>query len=185
MFLIAGLGNPGLLYAKSRHNIGFKVINAISKLTEIKIRQTERQAKIGKGFYLGKEVILVKPQTYMNRSGESILSLAQLYNIDTSKIIIIYDDLDLALGKIRIRSRGSAGGHKGLKSVIDCLNTQDIKRVRIGINPGFKVADSAQFVLSNFNKKEYNIIKEVIQKASQATLSIIKDGVEVAMNTYN
>lgn len=185
MFLIAGLGNPGLLYVKNRHNIGFKVINAISKSTEIKIGQTERKAKIGKGFYLGKEIILAKPRTYMNRSGESILSLAQLYNIDTSRIIIIYDDLDLALGKIRIRSQGSAGGHNGLKSVINCLNTQDIKRVRVGINPGFKVADSAQFVLSNFNKEEHDIIEKVVQKASQATLSIVKDGLEVAMNTYN
>lgn len=185
MFLIAGLGNPGLLYAKNRHNVGFKVINAISKFTEIRVKQTICKAKIGKGFYLGREVILAKPRTYMNRSGESILSLAQLYNIDNSKIIIIYDDLDLVLGKIRIRSQGSAGGHKGLKSVIDSLNTQDIKRVRVGINPGFKVADSAQFVLTNFNKEEYTIIKKVIQKASQATLSIIKDGLEVAMNTYN
>ncbi|MDI6786054.1 MAG: aminoacyl-tRNA hydrolase [bacterium] len=185
MFLIAGLGNPGLLYAKNRHNVGFKAINAISKLTGIKVKQVRCKSKIGKGTYIGQEIILAKPRTYMNRSGESILSLVQSYNIDISKIIIIYDDLDLTLGKIRIRSKGSAGGHNGLKSIIDCLNTQDIKRVRIGINPSFKITDSAQFVLSNFNKEENNIIEKSILIASQATLSIIKDGLEYAMNTYN
>ncbi|MBU2599212.1 aminoacyl-tRNA hydrolase [bacterium] len=185
MFLIIGLGNHGFLYQKNRHNIGFKVIKILSQVTEIKVNQRKCKAKIGKGVYRYKEIILAKPQTYMNNSGEVVINLVQTYNIDPSKIIVVYDDLDLTLGKIKIRAKGSCGGHKGLRSILECLNTQEIKRVRVGINPGFKVSNSSGFVLSNFTPEEDLVINEVILRTVQAILSIIEEGLDIAMNIYN
>jgi PTH1 family peptidyl-tRNA hydrolase len=185
MYLIVGLGNPGPLYRKSRHNVGFKVINIISRLTKIKLTKRKFRARIGIGTYNQKKVILAKPQTYMNRSGEAISKIVNFYHIENSNIIIIYDDLDLNLGRIRIRRRGSAGGHKGLLSILENLKTLEIPRIRLGINPGHKIETPAQFVLEEFTPEEEIIIKMTLNRASKAALYILDYGIDKCMSKFN
>ncbi|MFH1825019.1 MAG: aminoacyl-tRNA hydrolase [Candidatus Firestonebacteria bacterium] len=182
MKLIIGLGNPGRKYEDTKHNIGFKVIDILADKLNIKINKKECFSIVGER----KEVVLAKPQTFMNLSGESVVCLCKKYNLKSNDLILIYDDLDLPLGEIRIRQRGSSGGHKGVESVINKLNTGEFIRVRIGIRGKVKPKDAVNFVLSEFDKNERKIIQESILKAVEAII-FLKDNnnIELTMNRFN
>jgi PTH1 family peptidyl-tRNA hydrolase len=192
MKLIAGLGNPGKNYAHNRHNLGFQCINYIAKKYAIAVKQIQCQSKTGKGRIAGTDVILAKPRTYVNNSGNAIASLMQKHRIPIQDIVIIYDDMDLPVGKIRIRPGGNPGGHKGIKSIISSLGSRDFCRIKIGI--GRPVADEynkieesdiVDYVLSNFSAEEQEKIDDAFQKAAEAVECIITDGVTAAMNKFN
>ena len=154
MYIIAGLGNPGLRYANSRHNIGFIALDMLADKLGIEVKKAKHKALIGEGFYQGEKILLAKPQTYMNLSGESILDLRNWYKVKDSRIIIIYDDIDLDVGVVRIRPSGSAGTHNGMKSIIYQLNSQDFPRVRLGIGRPPEGWDLKDYVLSTFKDEE-------------------------------
>lgn len=186
--MVVGLGNPGLQYEFSRHNIGFRIIDnfALNIETEFK-RVKSYDSLVSRGKLMNHKLILVKPQTYMNLSGKSVNKIVSYYRISFQDLLIVYDDLNLELGQIRIRKRGSAGGHKGVESIIQYLNSEDIPRLRIGIgkpsiNSNF---DYVSYVLSNFNNNEKDKISEVIQLSTEAIKTVIEDGLEKAMRKYN
>ncbi len=191
--LIVGLGNPGPAYADSRHNLGFQCLNLLAKKEGIEFAKQQSKAKIGKGEVLGHRVILAKPRTYMNLSGTSVASLMHYYKIEPADLMVIYDDVDLPLGKIRIRERGGAGGHNGIKSIIQNLGTQDFPRIRVGIGSleNLEMVDSPQpsrtpqYVLGRFTAEEKPIIEEVRRRVVDALCCILTDGIAAAMNRYN
>ena len=185
MFFIIGLGNPGLKYAATRHNAGFEVVERIGYDHVIKLDKKKHQAIIGHGVIAGEKVVLVKPQTYMNLSGESVRDLLTFYKETPDSIIVIYDDTSISLGSLRIRSQGSHGGHNGIKDIIRCLGTDVFKRIRIGVGEKPPHYDLADYVLSRFEPSEIPVIKETIERASQAVDEIIKNGELEAMNKYN
>lgn len=185
MYLIVGLGNPEKDYANTRHNMGFNVINEIAKNCDIKLSQFKFKGEYGKGIIEGEKVILLKPQTYMNLSGESIIQFKNFYKIENEKIIIIYDDIDTPLGKIRIRKKGGPGTHNGMKSVIQHLSTDEFTRVRIGIGAQKVNEDIIEYVLGNIPEDERKILEQSVKKGAQATIEAIKNGVDIAMNKFN
>lgn len=185
-WIIAGLGNPGPEYSDSRHNCGFR---AIDKLKE-KIAPNEKELQKFKGKYLSclyndTKIILLKPETYMNNSGESINAAMHWFKTDESRLIVIYDDFDLPAGQIRIRSKGSAGTHNGMKSVLQYTDTDEFIRIRIGIGPKEKETDIIKFVLGNFPRDQKEQMDNAFDRAADAALVIIKSGVNVAMNQFN
>ena len=186
MYLVAGLGNPGREYDMTRHNIGFEVIDYIADKYKIKVKKLKFKSLYQKAELAGEEVILMKPQTYMNLSGESIRDAAAFYKIPPEKIIIISDDINLEKGRIRVRKSGSAGGHNGLKSIIYQLSSENFVRVRIGVgdkeNENQELAD---YVLSRFTKEEIPLFEKAIINAAGAIEETIKNGAESAMNLYN
>ena len=185
MYLIIGLGNPEEQYAKTRHNMGFSTINKIADKYNVSFDKKKFDALYVDTIIEGEKVILVKPQTYMNLSGKAIREFKNFYKIDLSKIIVIYDDIDLETGKIRIRKKGSAGSHNGMKSVIQELATDEFTRIRVGIgSPEFK-GDLINHVLEPISKKEREILDEGIFEAKSSIIEIIKNGVDSAMNKYN
>lgn len=184
MKLIVGLGNPGKIYQKTRHNVGFMCLNHFAKTHNLSFSQRMDYSQIARGEIEQIQVILAKPLTYMNRSGKAVAKLIQDWKIPLQDIVVIYDDVDLPLGKIRIRARGSSGGHHGIESIISHLGSQDFARIRVGIgHPQEK--DITSFVLSPFTPKEEEILKEVIERVCEALLFLLKKGVEAAMNKYN
>ena len=192
MKLIVGLGNPGLRYAKNRHNIGFLCINRFAKMQGIRFDSKQGQARIGTAEVKDEKIVLAKPQTYMNSSGESVSRLMRKFNIQLSDLIVIHDDLDLPLGKIRIRQGGSSGGHKGIESIINELGSQNFIRLRIGIGrpiapPDAEISedDIVNYVLSDFNPEEKQVITKVIPKVSEAILCLLSEELTTAMNKYN
>lgn len=185
MKLIAGLGNPGRDYAGTRHNIGFGVITRISDKYNIPLNSKEHKAVCGKGFIGSEKVILAQPQTFMNLSGESVRSLADYYKIDPEEIIIAYDDIDLEVGQIRVRKKGSAGGHNGMKSIITHLGTNEFPRVKVGVGAKPQGGDLVRHVLGRFSKEDEKVIGEVLDLAMGAVETIVSDGVEKAMNDFN
>ncbi len=193
MKLIVGLGNPGRIYAENRHNIGFMCLHHFGKTQDIKFNKSVSQARIGTGEVAGQTIILARPQTYMNSSGDSVSRLAKRFNIGTADIIVIHDDLDLPLGKIRIRHGGSSGGHKGIDSIIARLGSRDFTRIRIGIGRPFlnnvlpenEEATIVDYVLSNFTPEETKIVDEVIPRVSEVILSLLAEGLTTTMNKYN
>ena len=185
MYLIVGLGNPEKDYANTRHNMGFNVINEIAKNCDIALSQFKFQGEYGKGIIEGEKVILLKPQTYMNSSGESIIQFKNFYKIDNDKIIIIYDDIDTPLGKIRIRKKGGPGTHNGMKSAVHYLATDEFTRVRIGIGEPKANEDIIEYVIGKIPEDERKILNESIKKGAEATIETIKSGVEIAMNKFN
>jgi peptidyl-tRNA hydrolase, PTH1 family len=185
LYLIIGLGNPGSKYENTRHNVGFDTIDYISGQFGIKVSKSKHKALIGDGNIHGEKVILVKPQTYMNLSGESVRELVEWYKVPMNNIILIYDDIDLAMGSIRVRPKGSSGTHNGMKSVIYQVQSDDFPRVRIGIGRPPEGWDLADYVLSKFNSEDRKIINESVKGAAEAVAAIIKTGVETAMNKYN
>ena len=187
MYIIAGLGNPGKEYENTRHNIGFDVIDRLSEEENIAVMESKHKALIGKGYVAGQKVILAKPQTFMNLSGESIGGLVDYFKIDEEQdLIVIYDDISLSPGQIRIRKKGSAGGHNGLKSIIYRLNSDTFPRVKMGVGaPKHEDYDLADFVLGRFTKEEIPVMEDAIVKAEKAVAEIIKNGVQSAMNKYN
>lgn len=186
MFIIVGLGNPESKYAGTRHNIGFSAVTAIADAYGIAVDTKKHKALIGKGVIAGHKVILAMPQTYMNLSGESIRELVDFYKIDpTEELIVLYDDIALPTGKLRIRPKGSAGGHNGMKNIIAHIGGQEFPRVRIGVGEKPKGWDLADYVLGRFPKDEEPAIREALQQAVKACEIIMNDGVDAAMNQFN
>ncbi len=186
MFIIAGLGNPGALYEGTRHNAGFDVIDALAREYTISVDYRKSRALIGKGIIEGQKVLLVKPQTYMNLSGESIRALTDYYKIDEeTELIVIYDDVSLDPGRIRIRKKGSAGGHNGIKSIISHLGTQVFLRVKVGVGEKPKQYDLADYVLGHFSAEEKEKMEEGYRQAVEAVKYMVTDRVDEAMNEYN
>ena len=185
MFLIVGLGNPEDNYANTRHNMGFNVVNKISKEYKIDVTQKKYEGLFGMGEIEDQKVLLLKPQTFMNESGKSIIKFKNFYKIPDENCLIIYDDIDLEKGTIRIRKKGSAGSHNGMKSVIEYLGTENFPRLRVGIGlPEFK-NDLINFVLGKVTKEEQKMLDQGIEKAKEAAIEFIKGGIDSAMNIYN
>ncbi len=186
MFIIAGLGNPTSQYEGTRHNAGFDVIDALADKYNISVDGKKNRAYIGKGIIEGQKVILAKPQTYMNLSGESIRGLIDYFKIDEEQeLIVIYDDISLPPGQIRIRKKGSAGGHNGMKNIISHLGTDVFPRVKVGVGEKPKNYDLADYVLSRFSKEEEQEMAEGYGKSVQAVEKILDGEMEAAMNEYN
>ena len=185
MKLIVGLGNPGTKYAGTRHNVGFSVIVGLADKYNIELSEKKHKAIYGRGMIEGEKVILAMPQTFMNLSGESVRELVDYYKCDPSDVIVAYDDIDLAVGKLRIREKGSAGGHNGMKNIISHLGTQEFVRVRVGIGKKPDRMDLAYYVLSRFGKDELPEIKAGCDNACDAITLILKDSAAAAMNKYN
>ena len=185
MYIIAGLGNPGTEYSDTRHNTGFITVDMISREFDINMNRIKFKAIIGEGTIGGQDGVLVKPQTYMNLSGLSILDLVSAYRIDPSNLIVIYDDVDLNLGTVRIRPSGSAGTHNGMRSIIYQLQTEDFPRVRLGIGPPPVGEDLASYVLSPFGKEEIPVILEACKRAVKGVELILTRGIQEAMSRYN
>ncbi len=186
MFIIAGLGNPTKQYEGTRHNAGFEVIDRLSEKYNIDVGTKKHRALIGKGVIAGQKVILAKPQTYMNLSGESIRSLLDYYKIDEEQeLLIIYDDISLNPGQIRIRAKGSAGGHNGIKNIIAHLGSQVFPRIKVGVGEKPRGRDLADYVLGHFSKEEKVLMEEGYDNAVHAAEMIVSGSVEAAMNEYN
>lgn len=186
MFAIIGLGNPGKEYENTRHNAGFNSVDAIAKKYGIDISKSEFKSKVGQGFIDGQKVILVKPQTYMNNSGEAVREVVDFYKLDsTSEIMIIYDDISLDVGMIRVRDKGSAGGHNGIKSIIAHLGSEVFIRIRVGVGDKGENGDLVKHVLGTFKGDDETTIKESYEKAVDAATLILNDNLEKAMNIYN
>lgn len=186
MFIIAGLGNPTLQYAGTRHNVGFDVIDMLAEKYNIPVDGRKSRALIGKGIIHGTKVILAKPQTYMNLSGESIRGLADYYKIDEeTELLVIYDDVSLDVGQLRIRKKGSAGGHNGIKNIIAQLGTDVFPRIKVGVGEKPRHYDLADYVLGHFSKEERVQMEEGYQRAADAVELIIAGEIDAAMNEYN
>lgn len=186
MFCIVGLGNPEKKYENTRHNIGFDVIDAIAEKYSIAVRERGFKALFGKGVIGGQRVILVKPQTYMNLSGESVREVTDYYKIDAEEeLIVVSDDVSLETGGIRIRKKGSAGGHNGLKNIILHLGTENFKRIRMGVGEKPKDWDLVDYVLGHFSGQERQMMDQGIEDAVEAVEIMVTDGADKAMNTFN
>ncbi len=185
MYIIAGLGNPGKEYAGSRHNVGFMTLDELADRYNIDVREKAHKALIGKGMIEGNKVILVKPQTYMNLSGESIRSVMDYYKTEPSDFIVIYDDISLDVGQLRIRKKGSAGGHNGIKNIIANLGTDVFPRIKIGVGEKPKKYDLADYVLGHFSKEDRELMEEGYDRADHAVGMILNGEIEAAMNQYN
>ena len=191
MKLIVGLGNPGKTYTNNRHNIGFMCLSHFAKTQGIQFDKKQGQARIGSGEVAGSQLLLARPQTYMNRSGQSVSRLVNKYNISLNDLLVIHDDLDLPLGTIRFRQAGSSGGHKGIDSIISELESQYFPRLKIGIGrpltpiPEIIEDDIISYVLSDFTSEEKLIVNQVILRVREAILCLITEGLAVTMNKYN
>ena len=184
MIVIAGLGNPGKKYENTRHNMGFLTIDRIAEKNDIKVNKIKHRALVGDGFISGHKVLLVKPQTYMNLSGESLREVMNYYNVDIEDLIVIYDDFDIETGSLRIRKKGSAGSHNGMKSVIYQLKDDGFPRVRVGIGKSGSL-DWKDFVLGKVGGAESDAISQAISNAADAVECMISEGIDLAMNKYN
>ena len=184
-WLIVGLGNPGPEYAKTRHNLGFMLVDLLASRQQTQIKRDECRSLIGRGIIDNQTVELAKPQTYMNLSGEAVRGLIAKDDRSVEKLIVISDDLALPFGTIRIRPQGSHGGQNGLRSIIDCLKTQEFIRLRIGIGPEHQISDASRFVLENFTKKEAEMLENILDESADAVRAIITDGVDASMARFN
>ncbi len=186
MFIIVGLGNPSREYESTRHNIGFDTIDAIADKYHINVMELKHKAKIGKGYIGGNKVILAKPLTFMNLSGESVRSIIDYYKADpATDLIVISDDISLPPGQLRIRKKGSAGGHNGLKNIIQHLGGGDFKRIRMGVGEKPAEYDLVDWVLGHFSKEDRKAVDGAVQKAVKAVELILSDGTDTAMNEFN
>ena len=186
MYIIVGLGNPDRKYQNTRHNIGFDVIDVIADKNHITVVERKHKALIGKGFVGGQKVVLVKPQTYMNLSGESVREVIDFYKVDEkNELIVISDDVSLDVGQIRIRKKGSAGGHNGLKNIILHLGHDEFHRVRMGVGEKPEGYDLVDYVLGHFSGEEREIMDESANRAADAIEVMMTDGTDAAMNQYN
>ena len=186
MYLIAGLGNPGREYENTRHNAGFASIDRLAEKNHISIDMKKFQALCGTGYIGGQKVLLLKPQTYMNLSGESLRAACDFFKIDPEQeLIVIYDDISLAPGQLRIRAKGSAGGHNGIKSIISHLGTQVFLRVKVGVGEKPQGWDLADYVLGHFSKEEQQVMQESYDRAEDAAAALLSEEVQQVMNEYN
>jgi PTH1 family peptidyl-tRNA hydrolase len=193
MKLIVGLGNPGYLYARNRHNVGFMCVTQLAKRQKIEFDRKQGHARTGIGNIAGYKTVLARPQTYMNASGESVDALMKRLNVSPADLIVIHDDLDLPTGKIRLRLGGSSGGHKGIDSIISRIGTRDFYRIRVGIGrpDGGESSDATKeeaviaYVLSDFTAEEKKVVDETMPQVSEAIACLLAEGLEAAMNKYN
>ena len=185
-WLLVGLGNPGDHYAKTRHNVGFRAIDALAKRLGVKVDRAKFRGLYGQAVFEGQKLILLKPQTFMNNSGLSVMDAARFYKLPPERVIVIFDDISLDVGRLRVRADGSAGGHNGIKSIIGGLNSQAFPRVKIGVgakpHPDYELAD---WVLSNFSASEEKTLGPAIERAGEAALAVLTDGVPAAANRFN
>lgn len=182
MRAIVGLGNPGRQYAHTRHNVGFDVLDIFAKRRKVRILGRQCHALVGSFDHYGEQILLVKPQTFMNESGQSVGQIVRKYHLDPADIFVIYDDMDLPLGKIRIRLQGSSGGHKGMNSIIRHIHSTQFPRMRLGIGRSGEVINH---VLSRFNRKDKQIMNVSLEQAADALDMILEEGIEAAMNQFN
>jgi PTH1 family peptidyl-tRNA hydrolase len=184
MYLIVGLGNPESEYSNTRHNIGFDVVNQLAQTCKIQISKTKFKGLYGEGNIGGEKVILLKPQTYMNLSGESLIQFKNFYKIENENIIVVYDDIDLELGALRIRKQGGAGTHNGMKSVVSVIG-KAFTRIRIGMGEPYNKEDIINYVIGKISKKEREVLDETVIDAVNAIKEIVTNGVDIAMNKFN
>ena len=184
-WLIVGLGNPGAGYEKTRHNLGFMLIDRLARDFQTQVKRAECRALVGRAEIENHLTELVKPQTFMNLSGESVSCLLKKPERNVGKMIVVLDDLALPFGKIRLRPKGSAGGHNGLKSINHCVKTEDYIRLRIGIEPEHAVGENRKFVLDEFSKADFEKLDEILERSAQAVRTVIADGIETAMAKFN
>ncbi len=185
MYIIVGLGNPTKEYHKTRHNVGFDIIDVIADKWGISMSEKKHKAICGKGIIDGNKVVLAKPQTFMNLSGESVRSLMDFYKISPEELVIIYDDISLEPGQLRIRLKGSAGGHNGIKNIIAHLGTQEFPRIKVGVGEKPSYMDLATYVLSRFSKGEANVMETAMKESADAVAMMMNEGNEKAMNRFN
>ena len=188
MKLIVGLGNPGREYGQHRHNIGFRCVNHFARKHDLEFNKRQSRSQIARGRVAGEDIILAKPQTFMNLSGRAVAPLVQQLMIPLNDLVVIYDDLDLPLGRIRIRERGSAGGHRGIQSIVDSLNSQDFPRIRVGLGrpPEVRSEDEvAAYVLSEFTTDEQPLVTEAVARVAEALEILLSGGIADAMNRFN
>lgn len=185
MYVIVGLGNPGKKYDITRHNIGFEIVNEFARQNDIKLNKTKFKAVIGEGRIGSEKVIVAKPQTFMNLSGESVMRILDFYDLPLENLIVVYDDIDVDTGKLRIRKKGSGGSHNGMRNIIYLLKKDTFPRVRVGVGrPGPNQA-LADYVLGRFSKDEQEILIPIVKDAVSAIETIIKEDADLAMNRYN
>lgn len=184
-FLLVGLGNPGREYRSTRHNVGYMVIDRLCGDLGIKLNRLRSKALIGQGLLEGKKVILAKPQTYMNLSGQAVSSLIRYYKIPLDQLLILHDDIDLPVGTLRLRPSGGSAGQRGLASIITQLGTQDFARLRIGIGRPVGQKEAANYVLDNFSSDDLDLITLVLDRAAEAAKMFVVKGLDQAMNTFN
>jgi len=185
MYLIVGLGNPESQYAKTRHNMGFNTINKLAQEFNIEVNKSKFNALYGTGTISNEKVILLKPQTFMNLSGEAVRACMDFYKTDIKDLIIIYDDIDVEKGNIKIRKKGSSGSHNGMKSVVENLGTEEFARIRIGIGRPEHANDMINYVIGNITQEEQERLEPGVQKAKEAIVEIINNGIDIAMNKFN
>ena len=186
MYIIVGLGNPGREYQNTRHNIGYDVIDRLAEAERIGLTERKHKAIVGKGMVAGQKCVLAKPVTYMNLSGESVRELIDYYKVDeTAELIVISDDISLDVGQIRVRKKGSAGGHNGLKNIIAHLGHDSFMRVKMGVGEKPRGWDLADYVLGHFSKKEREVMDEACDRTAEAIRAMITDGADTAMNRFN
>ena len=185
MYIIAGLGNPTREYEKTRHNVGFEVIDVLADMLGTTVEEKKFKGLYGRGIIGGEKVLLLKPQTFMNLSGESVKAAADFYKVDHEHIIIIYDDISLDVGQLRIRKKGSAGGHNGIKNIIAHLGTQEFPRIKVGVGDKPKKMDLADYVLSRFSKEDRAAMEDAFKEAAKAVEVMITEGMDTAMNQFN
>ncbi len=184
-YLIIGLGNPGLKYRKTRHNIGFLVVDRLAQAMGVRLKKGRGPYEITEFQIDGKSVLLAKPLTFMNNSGQAVAELVNYFDIDFSHLLVILDEVELDFGRLRLRAQGSAGGHNGLRSIIQHLNTKLFARLRIGIGTEYARKDMTKFVLSNFSRNEQKELDFILDQAVDAVLGFIRDGIDKAMTQYN
>ena len=183
--LIIGLGNPGPEYERTRHNIGFQVADALAEKARITFTRERGDVLLGWGRMKGFPFGVAKPQTFMNRSGRAVQTLVQRYGLATQEMLVVVDDINLAPGTLRIRPNGSAGGHNGLQDIIDTLSTDDFPRLRFGVGSDFPRGRQAEYVLSPFSEEERPVVEEALQRARDAAITFVSDGIVTAMNRFN
>jgi PTH1 family peptidyl-tRNA hydrolase len=184
--LIVGLGNPGVEYQFTPHNMGFLAVDRIAEQCGVRVNNRHCRAQTARTRLAGHEVVLAKPETYMNLSGASVSELVREYEVQPEQgLVLLYDELDLPFGSLRVRPRGRSAGHNGVESVIAALGTQEITRIRMGVGPDYPVGDGARYVLSQFKKPQLAVVDEVLDQAAEAVKVILADGVQAAMNRFN
>ncbi len=184
MYVIVGLGNPGKKYENTKHNIGFITVDFLADRSNIKVNKIKHKALVGEGMISGVKVLLVKPQTFMNLSGNSVREIMEYYKVDNDKLIVIYDDVDIPMGRLRIRKKGSAGTHNGMRSIIYDLQDDGFPRLRIGIGSDRKMP-LAGYVLGGFKKEEAKLMEDAVKRAALAVECMLEKGIDIAMGEYN
>ena len=184
-FLILGLGNPGPEYAHNRHNLGFMVVDELAARHGIRVQERTRLALVGQGPLLGQQVVLAKPRTYMNLSGQAAQSLAARFQVPPSRILVLVDDFTIPLGRVRLRKEGGTGGHNGLASLLECLGTRDFPRLRLGVGPIPQGLDQIDFVLGNFEPEQEEARQALVERGADAVECLLEHGLEATMNQFN